>query len=125
MTKEKDYFDNITPKLVLAQLYKSANTMKLVQLKTNSRLVYDICKDYHMQLTDLVDKLSQAYFAIHKKKDVDDIPSAKYIDPIMHMNDVIYYLETNSKVFKSHQEQFIVHKILSKMTDVRFLLSLE
>jgi hypothetical protein len=125
MTKEKDYFDNITPKLVLGQLYKSVNTMKLVQLKTNSRSVYDICKNYYTEITDLVDSLAQVHFGLNRKKDLDDIPSSKYIDPIMHMNDIIYYLEANSKLFKSHQEQLIINKLLGKMSDVKYMLTLE
>lgn len=125
MTKEKDYFDNITPRLVLGQLYKSVNTMKLVQLKTNSRSVYDVCKDYYTEITDLVDKLAQVHFGIYKKKDLDDIPSAKYIDPTMHITDIMYYLESNSKLFKSHSEQMIIHQILTRMGDAKYMLTLE
>lgn len=115
MTKEKSTFDTITPKLILGQLYKSTMIMRIVSLKTQSANISDLAIKYADELLTLTDKLAELHFSITGKKELDEVPSSKYIDPIMHLSDVIYYLEGQSKHFKSSAEQSVIDCILVLM----------
>lgn len=125
MSKEKDYFDSITPKMVLSQLFKSLNTMRIVSLKTNSYSVYNNCNDYCKALEPLIIELAHVHFGVIKKKELDEIPSAKYVDPMMHLNDINYYLDNNRKLFKTSQESNIIDEILKLVSKTKNLATLE
>lgn len=124
MTKEKSTFDSISPKLIIGQLYKSVNTMRIVSLKTQSDNVRKTCRDYNRVVVDLVDALAELHFSIINKKEIDEIPTARYVDPLMHLSDVIYYLEGQSKLFKSQAEQLVISEILTQMYTAKYRLSL-
>lgn len=125
MTKEKETFDSITPKIIIGQLYKSANTMRIVSLKTNSYSIRSASREYANLILPLVDSLAEIHFGVSKKKELDEIPGARYIDPTMHINDISYYLEGNSKLFKTQQELSVINDILSCISHTKYLLSLE
>jgi hypothetical protein len=125
MSKEKDYFDSITTKMVLSQLFKSLNTMRIVSLKTTSYAVHNTSNAYCREIQSLILELAHVHFGVIKKKELDEIPSAKYVDPTMHLNDINYYLDNNRKLFKTSQESNIIDEILKLISKTKNLLTLE
>lgn len=125
MAENKDIFTTITPKMVLGQLFKSRDVMHIVHLKTNSFAVHKATDIYYSSLLDLVDSLAETHFGVMGKKELDDIPAAKYIDPVAHLNDICYYLTSNRKLFTTTPEQNIIDEILALMYQTKYRLTLE
>lgn len=121
----KDVFATITPKMVLGQLFKSRDTTHIIHLKTNSYAIHKAMEKYFKSILDLTDRLAETHFGITGKKEIDDIPSSKYIDPSEHMNDISFYLNRNRAVFTTSQEQNIIDEMLGLMNQIKYLLTLE
>ena len=125
MAENKDIFTTITPKMVLGQLFKSRDVMHIVHLRTNSFAVHKATDTYYNEILDLTDKLTEVHFGVTGKKEFDEIPSAKYIDPTSHLKDVCYYLTGNRKVFTTTAEQNIIDEILALVYQTLYRLTLE
>lgn len=125
MNPEKTTLDNITSKIMISQLFKSINVMNLVNLKSNSYIYKKVCSEYTKELTNLTFRLAELHFGNIDKKEIDEIPSAKYVDPLMHMNDCLYYFEKGYNVFKNNQEKSILSQILILMNETKNKLNLD
>lgn len=125
MADNKDTFTTITPKMVLGQLFKSRDIMHIVHLRTTSLSTHKTAEAYYTSLLILVDLLAEVHFGVIGKKDIDEIPTAKYIDPTMHLNDLSYYLTGNRRVFTTSHEQSILDDIMTLISKTQFLLTLE
>jgi len=125
MSKEKVSFDTISPKMVLGQLFKSINIMKIVRFKTTIASVAHEADSYCEEMSAMLQLLIEVHYGVVNKKELDEIPGAKYIDPIMHFKDITYYLEGNRKVFKTLQESAIVDDILALISKYSYRLTLD
>jgi hypothetical protein len=125
MADNKDIFSTITPKMVLGQLFKSRDVMHIVHLKTNSFAVHKATDIYYNELLELVDKLAEIHFGVMGKKELDEIPSAKYIEPTQHLKDISYYLTGNRRVFNTSAEQNVIDEILGLIYQTLYRLTLE
>lgn len=119
MSQEKDVIDTVTPKIIIAMLFKSRNTMNIVSLKTTSSTIKDITSKYYSKLLPLINTLAELNFEVAGKRETDRIPPSEYIDPIQHMNDCLYYFPRYIKLFKTPEEQNIYNKILSLMNKTK------
>lgn len=124
MNKEKETFDNITTKLVIAQLFKSSMIMRIVSLKTNSHLIMDTSSKYSYKLTKLTDNLARIHYGVIGKKEIDDLPPCRYIDPVEHINDISYYISSNRKLFNTPQELSVIDEILKLISLTKNQLTL-
>lgn len=122
---DKNIFTTITPKMVLGQLFKSRDTAHIIHLKTTSFSTHKAMEKYYKGLLELIDTLAETYFGVVGKKELDEIPGSKYIDPIQHLKDICYYLEGNRKVFTTTCEQNIIDEIHGLMYKTLYLLTLE
>lgn len=125
MSKEKLSFDTITAKMVIGQLFKSCNTMRIVKLKTNSSSIYSASDVYCEKLLYLVDDLCKIHFGAIGKKELDEIPSSRYIDPDQHLVDINRYLQSNRSLFKTSSEQLVIDKILTLILKTKYELTLQ
>lgn len=125
MNNNKDEkFATITPKIVLGQLFKSRNVMTLVHLRTHSLAIHKTSEEYYESLSKILDKLAEVHFGAIGKKEIDDIPHAKYVDPEMHLKDISHYLQTNRGVFLTSAEQSIIDELLALMFHSLYKLTL-
>lgn len=125
MTKEKENFDAITPSIIFAQLFKSRNTMEIVHLKTESLSVYNTSKVYYETITKLIIDLVKVNSGISGKKQIDDCPSSKYIDPTLHLNDIHYYLSRHKTIFRTQEELNIIEDILRLISKTKVEITLQ
>lgn len=125
MSQRKDTIDTITPKIVFGQLFKSRNTMHIVHLRTESRATHDTCQNYYETLLPLIDDLIETHFGVTGRKELDMIPSSVYVDPVEHMNDMMYYITSSRKIFNTTQEANIIDEILHLISHTKYRLTLE
>jgi|694.fasta_scaffold01165_6 hypothetical protein len=125
MNPEKTKFDSVTPSIFFGQLFKSRNIMHIVHLKTNSLAVHKTCEAYYTLLLDLTDNLIETNYGVTGKKQLDEIPSAKYINPVEHLNDLHFYVSKYKYLFKSQEETNIIDDILALISKTKYLLTLE
>lgn len=125
MNKEKTMFDTITAKIVLGQLFKSRNVMHIVHLRTNSYATHKATEKYFERILDLADRLTEVHSGVTGVKEIDSIPPATYIDPVMHLTDIYQYVVSNRYLFTSKEEQNIIDEILGLMSKTKYLLTLE
>lgn len=99
-------FKSVNTKLVITQLYKSRNIMTIAMLRNTKLSNVDAIEEYCVALTKLVNSIAKNY------NNLEEIPSSKYVEPSIHLDDISYYIDSQRKVFKSKTEQSTIDKII-------------
>lgn len=106
-------FKSINTKLVLIQLYKSRDIITIAMLRNTKLKDISPLESYSVGITKLVNSLAKLY------NNIDEIPISKYVEPSLHLNDMIYYIDSQRHIFKNKAEQKIIDRILNLMKNTK------
>lgn len=103
-------FKSIDTKVVISQLYKSRDMMTIAMLRNTKLEDVQPLEDYCLALTKLVNTLARIY------NNVEEISSSRYMEPKLHLEDMIRYMNSQRNTFKTKVEQKILDKMIALMT---------
>ncbi len=109
----EETFKSITVKMVLSQLYKSRDIITIAMIRNTKILSTTPLEDYCMKLTRFVNALAKPY------SNLEEIPASRYVEPSIHLSDIVYYLTSQRKLFKSKHEQIVIDKIILLMNQTK------
>lgn len=106
-------------KTVISQIYKSRDIITIGMIRSVRLKNPELLEDYCIKITKLVNGIARTHGTL------EEIPLSKYVEPILHLNDIYYYVNSNKNLFPLKSDQVVIDKILNLIQNTKTNLQYE